>query len=355
MSRATQWLSERFPIDPEVFKKMGSEPVPEHLKHWWWCLGGTPAYLFVVQVATGILLSFYYIPNPDHAYESVRHISEGVPYGWYFRSLHRWSSNFMIVAVILHMMRVFVTGGYRKPRELNWMLGVVILIITLVFGFTGYSLIYEQLSFWGLTVAGNITEAVPLIGPALADFIRGGPKVGEATLTRMFVFHIGVLPTVMFLLLGLHFTLIRLHGVTEFQFVEKDGKPKEGKKKTFPFFPDHLITEIGIGVSLMFVLTVLALVAPIGLEEKANPLVTPPHIKPEWYFYFTFRWLKLTSLTFAVLSLGFFAFMLAMWPLIDAFFRRNNKLKEISILFGIIGVVVLVILTVWEAIVLHSH
>ena len=343
------WIKERLPIDPEVFREMGSEPVPHHLKHWWWALGGTPAYLFFVQVATGILLAFYYIPNPDHAYDSVKRISETVPLGWYIRSLHRWSSNFMIAAVILHMMRVFFTGGYRRPRELNWMIGVFLLLITLSFGFTGYSLIYEQLSYWGLTVAGNITESVPLMGPFLADFIRGGTKVGEPTLTRMFAFHIGVLPTAMFFLMALHLTLIRLIGVTEFRF------PGEPEKKTFPFFPDHLISEIGIGVTLMFVMTVLAITFPIGLEERANPLVTPPHIKPEWYFYFTFRWLKLTSLTFAVLSLGLGFFVLLMWPYLESYVTKRVRFRDWSIAAGAIGVATIIILTVWEAIVLHYH
>ena len=349
MSAIKEWFTNRIPLDSDVFQKFSNEPVPEHIKHWWWCLGGTPAYLFIVQIATGILLSFYYVPDPEHAYDSVKHITEAVSYGWYFRSLHRWSANLMIVAVILHMMRVFFTGGYRKPRELNWMVGVLILLTTLFFGFTGYSLIYEQLSYWGLTVAGNITESVPLLGPVLADFIRGGPKVGAPTLSRMFVFHIGVLPTIMFLLLGIHFTLIRLLGVTEFSF------DPDKEQKTFPFFPDHFLTELILGVSLMFLLTWLAIVFPIGLEDKANPLITPPHIKPEWYFYFTFRWLKLTSLTFAVLSLGLGVFMLMAWPFIDAWFRRKYRYSELSMIFGIIGVVILVVMTVWEAIVLHYH
>ncbi|MCB1160712.1 MAG: cytochrome bc complex cytochrome b subunit, partial [Leptospiraceae bacterium] len=334
MKALKNWFQERIPLDPESLKELGSEPVPGHLKHWWWCLGGTPAYLFLVQVATGIMLSFYYNPGQETSYESVKHITEVVPYGWYIRSIHRWASNFMVIAVILHMMRVFFTGGYRKPREINWMIGVSLLIVTLIFGFSGYSLIYEQLSYWGLTVAGNITESVPAIGPMIADFMRAGSKIGKETLSRMFVIHIGVLPTVMFILLGVHIMFIRLLGVTEFKFEKEENKPK-----TFPFFPDHLLSEIALGVSLMFFITILSVIFPIGLEEKANPLVTPPHIKPEWYFYFTFRWLKLTSLTFAVLSLGAGAFMLMMWPLIDNFFRRKNKNRELSIFLGIVGVV----------------
>lgn len=353
MKEATlNWLRSRFPVDKEAFVAFGSEPVPTHLKHWWWCLGGTPAYLFVVQLFTGILLTFYYVPDPEQAYESVKHITDSVAFGWYIRSLHRWSSHFMIIAVILHMMRVFFTGAYRKPRELNWMIGVGLLFVTLVFGFTGYSLVYEQLSYWGATVAGNLTEAVPLIGGFLADFIRGGKEVGAATLTRFFVFHIGVLPTLFFFLVVTHLVLIRLHGVTEFKF-----KGDEKVVRThFPFFPDHLLTEILIGVTLMFFMTLLAIVFPVGLEAKANPLVTPAHIKPEWYFFFTFRWLKLTSLTFAVLSTGLAAFVLLMWPFIDGIFRKKNPKSELSVYLGIIGAIALIGLTIWEALVLYwSH
>jgi len=350
-SSMTEWVNERAPVDPEVLKKFGSEPVPEHLKHWWWCLGGTPAYLFGVQAITGILLAFHYVPSADAAYESVVRINETVPFGWYIRSLHRWSSNFMIIAVVLHMLRVFFTGSYRKPRELNWFIGMGLLGVTLMFGFTGYSLIYEQLSYWGATVAGNITESVPLVGPSLANFIRGGGEVGSATLTRFFAFHIGVLPTLLIGLLLLHFTLIRLLGVTEFRF-----KKSAGSAKTFSFFPDHVLTEVLIGVTLMFLMTILAIVFPVGLAEKANPLVTPPHIKPEWYFYFTFRWLKLTSLTFAVLSLGLFGAVAAAWPLIDGAIRRRWKDSEASVWIGALVVLALLALTVWEAFVLHfSH
>ena len=178
MRAAAEWFQRRLPIDTDGLRGFGAEPVPEHLKSWWWCLGGTAAYLFIVQVVTGILLAFHYVPDPNQAYESVQRITEVVPFGWYIRSLHRWSSNFMIVAVFLHLLRVFFTGAYRPPRELNWLIGCGLLLVTMLFGFTGYSLVYEQLSFWGATVAGNITESVPLVGPILADFIRGGERGG---------------------------------------------------------------------------------------------------------------------------------------------------------------------------------
>ncbi len=347
-----RWLQRRVPLDLEALRYYSNEPVPNHLKHWWWCLGGTPAMLFAVQAVTGILLSFYYVPDPGQAYESIVRIKDVVPFGWFLRSIHRWSSNLMIAAVILHMMRVFFTGAYRKPRELNWMIGLGLLGVTLFFGFTGYSLVYEQLSFWGATVAGNLTEAVPVIGPYLARLLRGGETVGGGTLTRFFILHIGILPALTTALLGAHILLFRLHGVTEFEF-EATRLRGEEKGQTYPFFPDHAMIELVIGLGLAFLLTCLAVIFPTELAEKANPLVTPAHIKPEWYFFWTFRWLKLTGLTFAVLSVGFVGFLALIWPFIDSAIRRRKPGSELSVWLGIAAVGILTVLTLWEAVATH--
>ena len=337
------WFQERFPVDQQVLISMGSEPVPGHLKRWWWCLGGTPAYLFIVQAITGVLLTFYYVPTPDKAYESVQLITQELRFGWYIRGLHKWSATLMIIALLLHMMRVFFTGAYRKPREGNWILGCLLLLITLGFGFTGYSLIYEQLSFWGATVAGNILEAVPLAGPYLASFLRGGSHVGANMLTRLFVFHIGALPTIMVVVLLAHLLLMRAHGVSEL------GSPSTKDSARFPFIPDHLLTEIGIAMFLMFFLTFLTIVFPVGMGPKANPLVTPEHIKPEWYFFWAFRWLKLVPDKVAVVTQGLFIALLAAWPLLDARIRQKRPKSEASVWIGVCVIGLLLTLTIWEA------
>jgi len=350
MNNIKNWLQTRFPFNWDILKVAGSEPVPNHLKHWWWCLGGTPLYLFIVQIFTGILLSFYYVPGYNEAYDSVKNITENISYGWYIRSLHKWSANFMIISVILHMMRVFFTGSYRKPRELNWMMGVLLLTFTLITGFTGYSLIFEQLSYWGITVATNIMGAVPFVGDSIAAFIRGGEKITQLTLSRMFMFHAAILPTTLIFVIIIHITMIRLHGVTEFAFKKSD------RKKHFPFYPEHLITEIIIALVIMIGISILAILFPIGLEEKANPLVTPAHIKPEWYFYFAFRLLKLTSLTASVFIMGGGFMILLMWPFIDEYIRKRKPNSELSMILGVFGVILLTGLTLWEAIALFlSH
>ncbi|MFO0939027.1 MAG: cytochrome b N-terminal domain-containing protein [Gemmataceae bacterium] len=173
------WFRERVPIHGEVLRELTNEPVPNHMKHWWFCLGGTPAYLFFVQIATGILLAFYYQPSPTTAYESVKHITEDVPYGWYIRSVHKWAATMMIAAVILHQMRVYFTGGYRRPREVNWAIGMFLLLSSLILGFTGYSLVFEQLSYWGATVGANIADQVPVVGGIGKRMLLGGEVYNE--------------------------------------------------------------------------------------------------------------------------------------------------------------------------------
>ncbi len=343
------WFSERLPISGADLRELTNEPVPNHLKRWWFCLGGTPAYLFVVQIFTGILLAFYYQPSPETAYESVSHITHNVAYGWYFRSVHKWGATLMIAAVILHQMRVYFTGAYRKPREINWMIGMCLLLCTLLIGFTGYSLVYEQLSFWGATVAANISDTVPIVGPIAKMLLLAGDSYNADTLPRFYILHAAVLPVMMVLLLFIHIGILRLQGVTEFRF---EDEPAD-KPATFSFFPDHLYTELILGLVLMILLSALATILPATMGPRADPLVTPEHIKPEWFFYVSFRWLKLFSGTFAVISSGFIVFVMFVWPFIDDLIRRKTRFSEASVWIGIVGVFLLVGLTVWEAVAEH--
>ncbi len=353
MGRVSGWFAERVPISGEQLRELTNEPVPNHLKRWWFCLGGTPAYLFVVQIVTGILLAFYYQASPATAHESVRFITEEVNYGWYFRSLHKWSATFMIAAVILHQMRVYFTGAYRRPREINWLIGMCLLLCSLMTGFTGYSLVYEQLSYWGATVAGNITESIWLVGPLLKRLLLGGDTYNEHTLSRFYILHAAVLPGTMVVLLILHITLIRLHGVSELKDANQPEDEPQHDSGHFNFFPDHMLTELAVGLVLMILLSVLATVSPAHLGMRADPLTTPDVIKPEWYFYVTFRWLKLFSLSTAVLSMGFIVGAMFLWPWIDAAIRRLTRRDDVSVWIGVVATALLIGLTVWEAVATH--
>ena len=346
MAAITSWIQSRVPLSGDQLRELTNEPVPNHLKRWWFCLGGTPAYLFLVQIVTGILLAFYYEPSSQTAYESVRYITEEASYGWFIRSIHKWGATLMVASMILHQMRVYFTGAYRFPREINWMVGMLILICVLVTGFTGYSLVYEQLSYWGATVGGNITASVPIVGEPLKRLMLGGYEYNSHTLSRFFILHGAVLPVTICLLLAVHITLIRLQGVTEFGDSSKD-------KGSFSFFPDHFYSEIIMGLALMILLSALATIFPANMGVRADPLVTPELIKPEWYFYATFRWLKLFSGTMAILTLSFIVFVMFMWPFIDAWIRKHTRAKEASVWIGIAAVFAIVGLTVWEAAVAH--
>jgi quinol-cytochrome oxidoreductase complex cytochrome b subunit len=343
------WLQERLPISGEQLRELTNEPVPNHLKHWWFAIGGTPAYLFFVQIATGILLAVYYQPAPATAYESVRYITEEAAYGWFLRGLHKWGATLMIAAVILHQMRVYFTGAYRKPREINWMVGMCLLICTLMLGFTGYSLVYEQLSYWGATVGANIAASVPIVGTVMRDMLLGGETYNARTLPRFYILHAAVLPILLVLLLGIHIAIIRMQGITELHF---EGE-EETKDDHFNFFPDHVYTELIIGLVLMILLAALATILPAHMGAKADPLTTPEIIKPEWFFYVAFRWLKLFSGTVAVLSTGFIVFTMFGWPFIDAWIRRNTRFSEASVWIGICAALAIIGLTVWEGVVAH--
>jgi quinol-cytochrome oxidoreductase complex cytochrome b subunit len=349
VSRLAAWWKERVPVSAEDLRELTNEPVPHHLKRWWFALGGTPAYLFLVQIATGIVLAVYYQPSPQTAYESVRYITEEAAYGWYLRGLHRWGATLMIAAVILHQMRVFFTGAYRKPREVNWMVGMTMLLATLMLGFTGYSLVYEQLSYWGATVAANLTGSVPLLGGPLKQLLLGGEDYNLHTLPRFFVLHAAVLPVLLVVLIGIHIALVRLHGVTELRFADE----REDRPRHFRFFPEHVLTELAIGLTLMILLSVLATVFPATLGAKADPLTTPEVIKPEWFFYVAFRWLKLFSGTFALLSTGFIVFVMFVWPFVDDWLRRRTRFPEASVWIGIAAVLAILGLTAWEGLVAH--
>ncbi len=336
-----------FPLEFGAITELINEDIPHHLKKWWWCLGGTPLILFCIQVATGFLLLLYYVPGTHEAYDSVRQINNVVPYGWFIRSLHKWSANLMIIAVLLHLMRVFFTGAYRSPRQLNWMVGVMLLGITLAFGFTGYSLVYEQMSYWGATVAMNLIQATPLVGSFLADLVRGGTEIGQTTLTRLYILHAAILPVLAIMFLGLHFLLIRLHGVSELPL---DNTQDKTTVKPYKLWPDHVTSEIIIALVILYILVALSLLFPVGLGEVADPIRTPEHIKPEWYFYFNFRLLKLTALQTSVIITGILALVMLLWPFIEELiFNRLKVNRDYSLILGVLAIVIFLAMTLWEA------
>lgn len=343
-SATKRWLKERIPLDPEALRSNINEPIPAHLKSYWFALGGTPLFLLLVQIATGILLTFHYRADSAQAYASVERITNEVAFGWFIRSLHHWAAHLMILTVFIHMVRVFMTGAYRKPRELSWVIGCGILLVVVLMGFTGYSLIRDQNTYWGVNVASELMSQTPVVGEDMRNLLLGGPENGDRTVSRLFVFHIGVLPTLLFVLLIGHLALVRLHGVADIRRRETGEKTP-----TYPFFPNHVQSELILALGLTVILCALAVIFPAPLREAADPTTTPAHVKPEWYLFFTFRTLKLMGLTAALIVMGAFGFFVVAWPFIDGWIRRKKPGSEISVWIGTAVVLLLIVLTVWEA------
>jgi len=211
-TRAVEWIDERYELSP-VLSKLAAKPVPRFAMKWWYCLGGITAFLFVVQGLTGIMLSFYYKPTAAEAYTSIQYIESQVRFGAAIRMIHHWAANGMIVICLAHMMRVFIMGAYKKPRELNWISGVVLLVLTLLFGFTGYLLPWDQRAYWATTVGTDIGGAVPAVGNLILVLLRVGWDVGEATLGRFYGLHIIVAPLLTLAFMLAHFMMIRKLGI----------------------------------------------------------------------------------------------------------------------------------------------
>ena len=212
-TRVGDWFDERFDvrIPLEAFLK---KPVPKHAIRWYFCLGGITFALFIIQGVTGILLSLYYKPTPGEAYESILFIMNNVRFGWLIRSIHSWSSTLMIAFCVAHMLRVFITASYKNPRELNWVAGVFLLLLTLAFGFTGYLLPWDQKALWGSTIGSEILGIIPGIGGWLLGLLRGGLEITGLTLTRFYGIHMLVLPVLVFIFLAVHFIIIRRQGIS---------------------------------------------------------------------------------------------------------------------------------------------
>lgn len=197
-----------------ALQKALKKPVPGHI-NFWFCFGGLSALMVGINIFTGILLLMYYRPTVDQAYLSVVNITNNVPFGWLIRGAHYWSSNILMVTIIIHMARVFFYGAYKAPRDLNWIVGVCLFLTALTFGFTGYLLPWNQISYWATIVGTEIPGAVPFIGEQLRFLIRGGEDVTQLTLTRFFALHVIILPWALAGLLGLHFLMIRRLGISE--------------------------------------------------------------------------------------------------------------------------------------------
>ncbi|HLO34006.1 MAG TPA: cytochrome b N-terminal domain-containing protein [Anaerolineales bacterium] len=211
LTKFADWLDERVGWR-QIWEVIFLRQIPK--VNWFYTLGSATLFLAVNQAVTGILLTIYYVPTPDHAYDSVQYITTQVAMGWLIRGLHHWGASAMVVVVVLHMLRVIFYGAYKYPREVTWMTGVVLLLVVVGFGFTGYLLPWDQKAFWATTVGTRIAGTPPIIGDYLLKIMRGGPDLSAVTLARFFGTHVWVLPATLALLIGAHLYLVIKIGIS---------------------------------------------------------------------------------------------------------------------------------------------
>ena len=345
------WLDERFDLTP-IRNLIEHKKVPVHGHSIWYYMGGISLFLFIIQVFTGLLLLMYYIPGENAAYESVQFIITKVRFGWLIRNLHSWSANLMVLFIFLHMFSVFFTKAFRKPRELTWVTGFVLLLLAMGFGFSGYLLPWNELAFFATKVGTDIVAVVPFIGEELKIILRGGEDVTGATLSRFFGIHVAILPAIFTTLLVIHLFFVQRQGMSE---PEEFEQLSEKEKKYIPFFPNFVLQDALLWIIVLIGLLSLTLFFPWELGMKADALASAPiGIKPEWYFMFMFETLKLLPAHILFVEgevVGIFAFAFAgiIWMFIPfiKFSKRKNLNSKIIRWFGLISLIYMIIFTIY--------
>lgn len=346
------WVDERVDLS-DVRQFIAEKGVPIHAQEVWYYLGGMTLFLFAVQVFTGILLLLYYRPSAAEAYESVQFIVTQVEFGWLIRNVHSWSANLLVAVAFAHFFSVFFLKSYRKPRELTWISGVVLLFLILAFGFSGYLLPWNELSFFATKVGTGIAGAIPVVGGFLLRLLRGGDDVTGATLSRFYGLHVAILPAISTALVVLHLLLVQRQGMSVPLDVERDIKAGATLRQ-MPFFPNYILRDVLAWYIALAILAALALFYPWELGRKADPFAAvPPGIRPEWYFLAMFHTLKLLPshvLGFegerlGVVAYGLVAVLLVAVPFLDRRASRGER-SPIFTAMALAGLLYLVVFTI---------
>jgi cytochrome b6 len=342
--RAARALLGRFPVWP-IIDFLSHKSVPKHKHSAWYAMGGIALFYFVVQLVTGILLMVYY--RPSEPWQSVQRIVAEVPYGNVIRSLHHWAANLMILTLFLHLFSTFFMKAYRAPREGTWLTGLALMGMVMAFGFSGYLLPWDDLSFFATRVGIAEIEKAPGIGTFIADLVRGGTDVTVDTIGRFYPLHVVVLPLVVLGLISLHLLFVQIQGVSAPDSYYE--QPPE-KRKSMKFFGEFLISEIPVWLAMGALLAFLATFFPRGLAPEADPTAAaPPNIKPEWYFLSQYQALKLFPGKLEHLGqliLGGIPLLAVALPFIDRARPADKRGKIVSIA-GWVAVAGLIAMTVW--------
>jgi len=319
------WLEERLGAGEAVGKIM-HKPLRGGARYCF-SLGFVNLFLVVNQILTGIFLMMYYVPSPDHAYDSVKFIQNEAAMGNIVRGLHFWGASAMVVFLFLHVLRVYLWGAYKKPRELMWLTGATLFFLVFGFAFTGYLLPWDQKSYWATVVGTNVAGTAPVAGPIMLRVLRGGAEITALTLTRFFAIHTMVLPWTLAAVAGAHMTIL--------QFVDHTPPwDPDRAKVTAPFYPDQVFKDMVVALAVFTGLMLLANLAPAQLEAVADPSDKSYIPRPEWYFYFLFQLLHYFEGRMEVVGTmvlpNLFIVVVMLLPFIDRSPERNPAKRPVA-------------------------
>jgi ubiquinol-cytochrome c reductase cytochrome b subunit len=339
------WLCDRCTVGPETYKAL-NKGLPKGVG-WLNTLGSTAMTLIMIQVITGTFLAMYYSPHPDASYEAMRYIDHQVPMGNLVHGLHHYGASAVVLVVFVHLLRTYFHGAYKAPREMTWIMGIIIFNVILALGFTGYLLPWDQKAYWATQVGTKIPEGIPVAGPMIQQLMRGGTEIGALTITRFYALHVLLLPAILVPLLVGHLLLVWRKGPTP------PGSRVGEKVPATSKFVDHQLFKDSVAMFVVFgIVFALALFKPVELEFKANPTDPSYHPRPEWYFLFLFQFLndfakvpilgKLPAWVPAVVLPGIAMTFLALAPWIDRGPERKVSRRPLMVgvmLLGLLGVV----------------
>lgn len=330
-------------LKPFLYKKL-----PSNLG-WSVTLGSLCAALFLLLAVTGMVLAMYYSPAPDKAYQSIGYIMNDVPLGKLLRGLHHWGAGAMVLAVFLHLFSVFFNGSFKAPRELTWIVGVLLLFVTLGLGFTGYLLPWDQKAYWATVVAAAIPGDIPIIGDAITSLILGGPVSGF-TITRFYAIHMLVLPALMLLFIVFHIYLVRLHGVSEHKSKKSSNSGEVTEAKLYRFYPEHLGRSSIVFFVVFCIIIALSIYGEIPKEDIVGTVDESYLPRPEWYFMWIFQLLTYFSGSTEVIgSLGIptlCVVVLLGLPWIEKSIHVGMAKRPLATAVGVTSAIVMVYLTI---------
>ena len=295
LSNIGSWFSERLQIGPAI-RATAAHEVPRKSASWWYVFGSAALTVFVLQIVTGVMLAIIYVPSAAEAWNSLQYLNHGVTLGWFLRGVHGWGSNFMVALVLIHMCQVILFGAYKFPRELTWIIGVFLLLLTLGMAFTGQVLRFDQDAYWGLGIGVAIVGRVPLMGAFLVHMLLGGPIIAGDTLSRFFAIHVFVIPGILIGLVSLHLLLVLKLGINDWpmpgRVVRRSTYIKEYHEMTrtdgVPFVPEAVWKDIFFSAAIIVsVMICAAFLGPFGPSGFPDPTIIQTVPKPDFFF----RWL----------------------------------------------------------------